>query len=87
MKVPEQTHSGSMNRSKIVADPQEGSRASGKSNDEEATLRKGNLPKSEAVTTAKFVDGAHAAAIKPQLGEHDDTRRTPSNSPDGAGSI
>ena len=87
MKTPAETHSGSMNRSKITADPQEGSRASGKSNDEEATLRKGNLPKAEAVTTAKAVEGAHAAALKPQLGEHDDTRRTPSNSPDGCGSI
>jgi hypothetical protein len=45
-----ETHSGNLNRSKIAATGEEGSCGS-KSNDPEATLRKGNLPKSSEVTT------------------------------------
>lgn len=86
MKTPAETHSGSMNRSKINGTPEMGTRGN-KDNSECATERKGNLPPAEAVRQAEEVKGAHAAALKPQLGEHDDTRRTPSNSPDGAGSI
>jgi hypothetical protein len=49
-KMPEETKSGNLNRSKMVAQPEAGARGS-KSNDAEATLRKGNIPASSAVTT------------------------------------
>lgn len=49
-KMPEQTHSGQLNRTKVDATPEAGTRGS-KSNDSEATLRKGSLPQSSAVTT------------------------------------
>jgi hypothetical protein len=49
-KMPEQTHSGVLNRTKVAAQPEAGTRGS-KTNDCEATLRKGNVPKSSAVTT------------------------------------
>lgn len=49
-KVPEQTHSGSENRSKIVAQPSAGTLRS-KTNNETATLRSGNIPAAEEVTT------------------------------------
>lgn len=89
MKMPNETHSGNMNRSKIVADPQDGSRASGKTNDCEATLRKGNLPQAEKVTTVdpNVNKGVHAECVKKQCGVEEDTRRTMRNSPDGCGSI
>ena len=51
MKMPEQTHSGNLNRTKVAAQPEEGTKSAGKSNDPEATLRKGSLPGSSAVTT------------------------------------
>lgn len=49
-KMPEETKSGNLNRSKVVAKPEAGARGS-KTNDCEATLRKGNIPASSAVTT------------------------------------
>ena len=49
-KMPEQTHSGQINRTKVDANPEAGTRGS-KSNDPEASLRKGSLPGSTAVTT------------------------------------
>ena len=49
--VPEKTHSGNLNRSKVAADPEEGARSAGKDNSPEATLRKGSLPGSSEVTT------------------------------------
>ncbi len=55
-----ETHNGSLNRSKIVAKPDEGMHSAGKSNGEEATLRKGNLPKSEAVRTLPLTGGKEA---------------------------
>jgi len=51
MKVPETTHSGQLNRTKVAAQPEEGVKSAGKSNDPDATLRKGSLPGSSAVTT------------------------------------
>lgn len=50
-KMPEQTHSGQLNRTKIDAQPEAGVKSAGKSNDPEATLRKGSLPSNSAVTT------------------------------------
>jgi hypothetical protein len=46
--VPEKTKSGNLNRSKIVAQPEEGARGS-KDNSECATVRVGNKPPAEAV--------------------------------------
>ena len=62
-----ETHNGNLNRSK-QAKPYaaEGAHASGKTRGEEATLRKGNLPKAEAVRDAKPEEGAHAKAAKKQ---------------------
>lgn len=50
-KMPEQTKSGNLNRSKVAANPEEGTKSASKSNDPEATLRKGSLPQSSAVIT------------------------------------
>lgn len=50
-KMPEQTHSGNLNRTQVDANPDAGKESAGKSNDPEATLRKGSLPASSAVTT------------------------------------
>lgn len=50
-KMPEQTHSGNLNRTKVAADPAEGAKSAGKTNDPEATLRKGNIPTASKVTT------------------------------------
>ena len=47
----DKTHSGVLNRSKVPATGVEGLKSTGKSNGTEATLRKGSLPKSSAVTT------------------------------------
>jgi len=49
--------------------PNAGTRTpAGKSSDCDATLRKGNLPKSSAVTTAKEDVGAHKRAVEVQEG-------------------
>jgi hypothetical protein len=48
--MPEQTHSGNLNRTKVSGTPEAGTRGS-KTNDCDASLRKGNIPKSSAVTT------------------------------------
>jgi hypothetical protein len=45
------SHNGNLNRSKVPATGVEGLKSTGKSNDTEATLRKGSLPKSSSVTT------------------------------------
>ena len=50
-KMPEQTHSGELNRTKVAANPEEGTKSAGKDNSPEASLRKGSLPGSSAVTT------------------------------------
>jgi len=39
----------------------------GKSNDPDESLRKGNLPKAEAVKEAKCEEGAALKAVKPQI--------------------
>lgn len=53
-------------KAKIESTGVEGTKGS-KSNDCEASLRKGSLPKSEAVTTAKADDGeAHKKAVQAQ---------------------
>ena len=49
-KMPEQTKSGNLNRTKVAAQPEAGTRGV-KDNSTEATLRKGSLPGSSAVTT------------------------------------
>ncbi len=56
-----ETHNGNLNRSKAPEpDMPEGPKATGKTHDPEATLRKGNLPKSEAVTTLPVKGGKEA---------------------------
>lgn len=47
-----ETHNGNLNRSQEPAHDKFEGTYGGKSNDSEATLRKGRLPKSEAVRTA-----------------------------------
>ena len=64
-KVPEQTHSGQLNRSKIVARPSAGTTSS-KTHDETATLRSGNLPVAEEVRTVDM-NANKGAAIKAAL--------------------
>lgn len=49
--MAENTHNGNLNRSKVPATGVEGTKSVGKSNGEEATLRRGNLPKASTVTT------------------------------------
>lgn len=62
-----ETHNGNLNRSKQVKpSAAQGAHASGKTRDEEATLRKGNLPKTEAVRDAKPEAGAAKRASKKQ---------------------
>lgn len=46
-----ETHNGNLNRSKVASTGTDGQKSTGKSNDCEATLRKGSLPKAEAVRT------------------------------------
>ncbi len=55
-------------KKKIEATGVEGMKSAGKTNDEEATLRKGNLPKAEAVRTLSHTvnAGACVAAAKKQ---------------------
>lgn len=60
MEIEKQTHSGNLNRSKIVATGKEGPKATGKSNDPEATLRTDSLPKGGAVTTLPLTDNSQA---------------------------
>jgi hypothetical protein len=74
MKTPT-TPSGNLNREKVPATPQQGTRGS-KDNSEVATLREGSLPKVEKVLDAKEVKGACIDAVKKQCGPEDDTRRT-----------
>lgn len=62
-----ETHNGNLNKSKQPAPSMsQGAHSAGKSNGEEATLRKGNLPKAEAVRTAKPVEGAGLKSAKNQ---------------------
>jgi hypothetical protein len=49
------------------ANPEAGTRSIGKSNDVEATLRKGSLPKSQSVTDAKCEDGVARKCIDIQV--------------------
>jgi hypothetical protein len=88
MKAPEETYNGNLNRSKDPAKPQEGTRGN-KSNDCEATLRKGSLPQASKVTTVdpNVNKGVHAECVKKQCGVEEDTRRTMRNSPSDCGSI
>jgi hypothetical protein len=66
MKMPDETHSGNNNRSKVVAQPESGTRAmAGKSNEADGALIKG--PAAEAVTTAKADDGACVRAANRQI--------------------
>lgn len=55
-----------------MSTPDAGVHSRGKSNGEEATLRKGSLPKGSAVTEAKCDDGAAAhEALMKQTGRYD----------------
>jgi hypothetical protein len=84
MKTPNTT-SGAMNREKVIATPQMGTRGT-KDNGCEATLRSGNLPEAEKVTDAVEVKGAHAEAVAVQTNNPpDDSRRTRGNSNNGMG--
>jgi hypothetical protein len=49
------------------ANPEAGTRSIGKSNGTEATLRKGSLPKSQAVTDAKCDEGVARKCIDVQV--------------------
>jgi hypothetical protein len=69
----------SASHEKIVATPRQGTRGS-KTNDECASLRKNNLPKSEKVMDAKEIKDATLECVKTQCGTPDDTRRTVGNS-------
>jgi hypothetical protein len=61
-----------MNEDQYKSQPDAGVHSRGKSNGEEATLRKSTLPKSSAVTEAECDDGAAAhKAIAQQIGMHD----------------
>jgi hypothetical protein len=62
MTVPQETHNGNINRSKVPATGVEGTRGT-KTDDCESTLRKGNLPKSSEVTTVDR-DANKGKAIK-----------------------
>jgi hypothetical protein len=62
-----ETHNGNLNKSKQPAPAEkQGMKSAGKSNGPEATLRKGALPKSEAVREAKSIDGAAVKAAAKQ---------------------
>jgi hypothetical protein len=61
-----------MTESSFTGHPDAGVHSRGKSNGEEATLRKGSLPKASAVTEAHCDDGATAhKAIAQQIGMYD----------------
>lgn len=61
-----------MSEEQSHARPDAGATSRGKSNDPEATLRKGSLPKASAVTDAECDNGAAAKkAIQQQIGIHD----------------
>lgn len=59
------THNGNLNRSEVPATGVEGTSGS-KSNDCEATLRKGNLPKAEVVKQVEEKKDACCEAAKKQ---------------------
>ena len=65
MAVPEQTHSGNLNKSKIVAQPSAGARqGAGKSSEADANLQYCNKQSEEVKTIdmSANADGHHAAA-------------------------
>lgn len=65
-KVPEQTHSGNENRSKVVAHPEAGARQmSGKSNEPDANLKFSDKTSEEVKTVD--MDANKGAAIKAAL--------------------
>ena len=62
-----ETHNGNLNRSKIASAGVEGLKSTGKSNDPEAALRRGKLPKAEAVKTKAEEDkGACLRSVNKQ---------------------
>ena len=70
MKVPEQTHSGQLNRSKIVAQPSAGAtRPAHKSCEPDANLKYDGKA-SEVVTEAKCTEGVTYAAMYEQQGSN-----------------
>lgn len=62
--------SGKETKEKVAASPKAGM-TGGKTNDCEATLRKGNMPKASAVEEAKEVKGAAFECVKKQCGPND----------------
>lgn len=54
VRTNKMAHDGNLNRSKTESTGREGLKSAGKSNGEEATLRKGSLPKSHVVTTLSY---------------------------------
>ena len=59
-----------MSEAAFKSQPDAGTHSRGKSNDTEATLRKGALPKGTAVTDAQCVAGAARNSIDEQIGLH-----------------
>lgn len=84
-----ETHNGNLNRSKSPAPAKdEGLNSTGKSNDPEASLRKTNLPKSEAVTTVDRDKNKSAAIHAAQFQNESltpDGRRILNQPPSGSG--
>ena len=68
MAVPEQTHSGQLNRTKIVAQPEAGARKmAGKSCEPDANLKYADKQSEEVKTVDMNANaGAHYAAVKEQ---------------------
>lgn len=60
-----------MSEDAFKSQPDAGTHSRGKSNDTEATLRKGALPKGTAVTDAQCVAGAARKALDQQMGTND----------------
>jgi hypothetical protein len=72
MKARTTIPSYAMTESEFTGRPDAGMRSRGKSNDAEATLRKGSLPKSSPVTEAHADNGAAAKeALMKQTGRYD----------------
>lgn len=75
MKMPEETHNGNLNRTKVVAQPDAGTRQSeGKSNEPDGALISGPAP--TPVTNATVDEGATRRCVDRQV-------NGPDGKPDG----
>ena len=87
-KMPEQTHSGVLNRTKVDANPEAGVKSAGKSNDPEATLRKGSLPQSSAVTTVdRDANKGKAKELAQGCDENNNPKKRTGHSKSGGGNF